>query len=158
MKNWLWFPLVLALAGCNQPNGNEHGNSSESSPSKSNPEMAKRNEIKPAVKVGTDASKIGTDTYQFISVVDSLPQAATADRTQFEQLIFQPSRQLLIRWGTEVSQKDSAVGDEYTICKGALMSLNSWARAVLEQPSLAASKQQVYEGQKKLCEQVVLKH
>ena len=115
----------------------------------------KRAEIKPAVKLSTDASQIGTDTYRFISVVDSLPQSATPDRTQFEQLIFQPSRQLLIRWGTEVSQKDSAVGDEYTICKGALMSLNSWARAVLDQPSLAKSKQQVYEGQKKLCAQVV---
>lgn len=46
--------------------------------------------IKPAAKVGTDASKVGIDTYQLISVVDSLPNTTTPDRTQFEQLIFQP--------------------------------------------------------------------
>ena len=145
MKNWLWLSALLILAGCNQPNGGAHNNS----------EPQKGAEIKAAVKVGTDASKVGTDTYRFISVVDSLPNSATPDRTQFEQLIFQPSRQLLIRWGTEISQKDSAVGDKYTICKGALLSLNTWARAVIDQQSNAASKQEVYQNQKQLCGQVV---
>ncbi len=149
MKNWLWFGLplsaLLVLAGCNQPNTDAQKNN----------EPEQRAAIKPAAKVGTDASKVGIDTYQFISVVDSLPNTTTPDPTQFEQLIFQPTRQLLIRWGTEVSQKDSAVGDKYTICKGALVSLNSWARAVIDQQSNAASKQQVYQNQKQLCAQVV---
>lgn len=140
MKNWLWLSLALVVTGCGQQNGAE---------------PQKKPEIKAAVKVGTDASKIGTDTYQFISVVDSLPTVGTPDPTQFEQLIFQPSRQLLIRWALEVKGTDSVVGDEYTICKVALVSLNSWARAVLEQQSIAKSKQQVYENQKNLCEKVV---
>lgn len=149
MKNWVWLGLplsaLLILAGCNQPSGDAYNNT----------EAQKRTDIKPAVKLGTDASKVGMDTYQFISVVDSLPNTATPNRTQFEQLIFQPSRQLLIRWGTEVSQKDSAVGDKYTICKGALVSLNTWARAVIDQQSNAASKQQIYQNQKQLCAQAV---
>ncbi|XID75864.1 hypothetical protein ACF3NA_04860 [Alkanindiges sp. WGS2144] len=137
MKNWLWFTLALVLAGCNPPQ-----------------EAAQRRaEVKPSTKLGTDASAIGKDTYQFISMVDGLLYAGKPEATQLEQRIFQPSRQLLIRWGTEISQKDTAVGDQYTICKGALISLNSWARTQLEQPERAKGRQQVYEEQKQLCAQ-----
>ena len=145
MKNLLWLSLALMVAGCGQQNTNQQNET----------EPQKKAEIKPAVKLGTDASKIGTDTYQFISVVDSLLMTGTPDRTQFEQLIFQPARQLLLRWGMEIKRTDSVVGDEYTICKAALVSLDSWGRAVLDHPSIAKSKQQVYENQKMLCGKVV---
>ena len=157
MNNWLWLAtaMALGLAGCNQSGNDMQPADPQVSHSNTGAEPQKRPEIKKAVKLGTDASKIGIDTYQFMTLIDGLPKSATPDQVQFEQLIFQPSRQLLIRWGTEVKQTDSVVGDKYTICKAALVSLNSWARAVIDQRSHAQSKQQVYEQHKKLCTEVV---
>lgn len=114
-----------------------------------------KRDIKPAVKLSTDASHIAQQTYQFLVSAEPLLTTQPVNLNQLEQEIFQPVRQLLLRWNTEVKQSDSVVGDQYTICRGALISLDSWARSIQKQIPGQADKQAIFEKQKNLCQHVI---
>ena len=131
--------LLVTLTGCNQSGQDE----------------SHKREIKPAVKLSTDASHIAQQTYQFILKTEPVLMAQPVDISQLEAQVFQPIRQLLLRWNTEVKQSDSVVGDQYTICRGALISLDSWARSIQNQIPGQADKQAIFEKQKSLCEKVL---
>ncbi|RYY78511.1 MAG: hypothetical protein EOO69_10345 [Moraxellaceae bacterium] len=129
--------LATGLSACNQ-SGHEH-----------------KREIKPAVKLSTDASRVAADTNQFLQRAEQLMLSSSTQPDQLETQILLPIRQLLLRWNTEIKQSDSVVGDQYTICRGALVSLDSWTRAVQNQTSGQADKQAVFASQKNLCAQAV---
>jgi hypothetical protein len=143
MKNSLWISTALTLSimltACNQ----------------SGQDAQQKREIKPATKLTTDASKIAQDTYPFLLRAESVLTAQPVPRDELEQQIFQPIRQLLLRWNTEVKQSDSVVGDQHTICRGALISLGSWARSVQDKTASQANKQAIFIKQKNLCKETV---
>lgn len=118
-------------------------------------DAAQKREIKPAAKLSTDASQIARQTYQFLLSTEPLLKSQPVNIDQLEPQVFQPVRQLLLRWNTEIRQSDSVVGDQYTICRGALTSLDSWARSIQSQTAAQATRQAIFEKQKSLCENVL---
>lgn len=114
-------------------------------------------QVKPAAKLSTDASAIARETLTYLQQAEpALEQTAAKARPEaLEKLVFAPVRDLLLHWRTDVKQTDSVVGDQYTICRGALMSFDAWARALLERPDSASEKKQVYLNQKQLCTNMV---
>lgn len=129
--------LGTGLSACNQ-SGQEH-----------------KREIKPAVKLSTDASRVAADTNQFLQRAEQIMLTSPVQPNQYDSQILLPIRQLLLRWNTEIKQSDSVVGDQYTICRGALVSLDSWTRAVQNQTPGQADKQAIFASQKNLCAQAV---
>lgn len=116
-------------------------------------------ELKTVKPVSTDASLIATQVYQFLSQAERLVATLDpANSQQFDQQIFNPVNTLLTRWRLEVKQSDSVAGDQFTICRGALVSLDAWARSVVTQSSNIDNKKQVFENQKQLCGKAVLDH
>lgn len=114
-------------------------------------------QVKPAVKLSTDASALAQKTLSYLQQTEpalSVP-ITTASQDMLEKLVFTPVRELLVQWRMDVKQTDSVVGDQYTICRGALMSFDVWARTLLERPELAGEKKQLYLNQKQLCEKAV---
>lgn len=113
-------------------------------------------QVKPAVKLSTDASGLAQQTLSYLQQAEPLLiQPVNINSDTLEQLVFTPVRDLLVQWRMNVKQTDSVVGDQYTICRGALMSFDTWARALIERPQSAVEKQQQYLNQKKLCETAV---
>lgn len=134
---------ILSVLGCSEANH----------PNDQNAEQ--KIQIKPAVKLGTDASVLAHNTDAFLATINLEQLQTQIDRVLFEQQIFKPVRELLVRWSSEIKQSDSVVGDQYTICRGALISLDAWGRAALDQPKQATLKQQIYRQQQVLCSKAV---
>ncbi len=114
-------------------------------------------QVKPAVKLSTDASGLAQKTLSYLQQSEPvlIQSGSPANQDALEKLVFTPVRELLVQWRMDVKQTDSVVGDQYTICKGALLSFDVWARALLERPESAVEKQQLYLNQKQLCEKAV---
>lgn len=113
-------------------------------------------ELKKVKPLSTDASLIAAEVYQFLlNAEQTIPKLDIANRAQFDEQVFNPANTLLTRWRLEVKQSDSVAGDQFTICRGALISLDAWARSVLDQSSAASTKQEVFVNQKQLCGQAL---
>lgn len=146
-------PLVLVvlfalvgLSGCQKPTTEKQ----------TKDQQDQKIELKVVKPVSTDASSIAAETYQFLLKAEQATSTLDPTHTsQFDQQIFNPVNTLLTRWRLEVKQSDSVAGDQYTICRGALISLDAWARSVIDQSSSMSSKKEVFENQKKLCGQQV---
>lgn len=153
MKHLAIIALGLLLVACGKPVPGTQQQEQQ--------ETAGRNDqayqVKPALKLSTDASSLAEKTLAYLQQAEpALNQSATsASPDTLEKLVFAPVRDLLRHWRTDVKQTDSVVGDQYTICRGTLMSFDAWARALLERPESADEKKQVYLNQKQLCEKVV---
>jgi hypothetical protein len=138
--------VLLVLSGCGQQDSAKPAAKNE----------FKTAELKTVKPLTTDASLIAAEVYQFILKAEqSIATLDPATPQQFEQQIFVPANTLLKRWRLEVKQSDSVVGDQYTICRGALVSLDAWARSVLDQSGAATAKQEVFVKQKQLCAQAL---
>lgn len=133
--------FMMALSGCQKPHPDEkNDNSAESQP-------------KPAPT--NDSYPVAKDVYQFLLQAEPLLAVKTTD---FQKQIYTPIRQLLTRWQLEVKQGDSAIGDQYTICRGALLSLDEWTRSVESDSSSQADKKEIFENQKQICGKRLLSH
>lgn len=142
--------ICCVLTGCG--NSNEAAQHEGSEQRKVTQEKIK---LKPAVKLGTDASGVARATHNYLQTVNIQAIEQQPEKTDFEQQVYKPVRDLMVRWRTEIKQTDSVVGDQYTICFGALKSLDAWARSVEVQAANQNSKNQIYDNQKKLCDQVI---
>lgn len=109
--------------------------------------------IKKPIVPGTDASTVAKESLTYLKQTEpQLNSLGQPNEAQLEALVFSPVRDLLVHWRLDVKQSDSVVGDQYTICRGALMSFDAWARSLIEQPTTRESKKQVYIKQKEICE------
>lgn len=104
--------------------------------------------IQPKQAPTTDAYPVAIDIYGFLLQTEPL---LTAKTTDFQKQIYSPVQQLLTRWQLEIKQSDSVIGDPLTICRGALMSFDSWARSVQDASSSQSDKKTVFEQQKQDC-------
>ena len=157
MKRLAITALGLLLVACGKPATDTHHADQQGA-------TASRDQayqVKPAVKLSTDASGLAQKTMAYLQQAEplldgfSMATDKVADKEVLEKQVFTPVRDLLLHWRTDVKQTDSVVGDQYTICRGALMSFDAWARDLLEHPAGAAEKKQVYLNQKQLCEKVL---
>lgn len=167
MKQWLWLGMRAILCGltsftlvaCGSPSSSDkpgaHQDSQHSQTTAQPSGDRQSYEIKPVQKLGTDASHIAQATAQFLIPAEKII-ASNPQPDQLSQQVFQPVRQLLLRWNTEIKQGDSVVGDQYTICRGALVSLDSWARSVQENSTRQPEKYAMFKRQQRLCNQALL--
>lgn len=165
MKQWLWLGKVallsilatFTLVACGSSGSSDQtgDKTSNQSSDKSGVHHDSQNDVKPVKKLGTDASQIAQATAQFLVPAEQLI-VSKPQPDQLSQQVFQPVRQLLLRWNTEIKQGDSVVGDQYTICRGALVSLDSWARSVQDNSTRQAEKQALFKRQQRLCDQALL--
>lgn len=147
MKQWLWLGMAatVALVGCG---------TSDSNGTELKAHDSKQREIQPVKKLGTDASVIAQDTARFLQQAERV-LLANPQPQQLKQQVFQPAQQLLLRWNTEIKQGDSVVGDQYTICRGALIALDSWARSVQQNSTIQTEKRAFFKRQQGLCDNVL---
>lgn len=156
MKRVVIVGLCGLLLACGKPASEGEQQKHLTGQATSNQSGHEAYQVKPAVKLSTDASGLAQQTLSYLQQTEPLlMQSATSSEDALERLIFTPVRDLLVQWRMNVKQTDSVVGDQYTICRGALMSFDAWARAVIERPQTAVEKQQQYLNQKKLCETAV---
>lgn len=109
--------------------------------------------IQPKKAPTTDAYPVAVDIYGFLLQTEPLLASKTVD---FQKQIYAPVQQLLTRWQLEIKQSDSVIGDPLMICRGALMSFDTWARSVENNDSNQTDKKSVYEKQKQDCGNMLL--
>lgn len=134
-------PAILAssllLQGC--------GNSSE--------EAEKQVEIKPATQITNDATIYAQQAWILINQVDPLLYANAKDRISAE--VRAPIRQLILDWRINVKMTDSVTEGKYALCRKALTSIDSWARAIVENEGQLKQRQANYERDKQQCKTAV---
>ena len=140
--------LPALLVACGQDKNSAQKNESQ----QTQLAHADTNIKKPKVP-GTDASTVAKESLAYLKQTEpQLNNLHQPNEAQLEVLVFAPVRDLLVHWRLDVKQSDSVVGDQYTICRGALISFDAWARSLIEQPASSENKKQVYIKQKQICE------
>lgn len=124
---------TVALQGC--------GNSSNGSEQKV--------EIKAAPKITNDATVYAKNAWDLINQVD--PILYQNQKDQIQTMVREPVRQLTLDWRINVKMTDSVTEGKYALCRKALTSIDSWARAIVENEGQLALRQSTYEADKAKC-------
>lgn len=124
---------TVALQGC--------GNSSNGSEQKV--------EIKAAPKITNDATVYAKNAWDLINQVD--PILYKNQKDQIQTMVRVPVRQLTLDWRINVKMTDSVTEGKYALCRKALTSIDSWARAIVENEGQLALRQSTYEADKAKC-------
>lgn len=124
---------ILALQGCSKPNNG--------------PE--KKVEIQAAPNITNDATVYAQNAWQLINQVD--PILYQHQDALIATQVREPVRKLTLDWRINVKMTDSVTEGKYALCRKALTSLDSWARAVLENEGQLPQRQATYERDKAQC-------
>ncbi|MEB3753866.1 hypothetical protein [Acinetobacter sp. MD2(2019)] len=130
--NLFGLSLLLALGGCNQSSNSE-----------------KKVEIKPAPKQSNDATAYAKQAWHLMNQVE--PLVVPAQKATIDDQVRKPLRELGIAWKINVKMTDSVTEGKYALCRKALTSLDTWARAVKEADPLQADLKQSYLNDKAEC-------
>ncbi len=132
---------VLLTAGllqaCNQPDE----------------QTAAKVEIKAAPKLDNDATIYAQKAWVLINETDVY--VSRKQLNLIEDKVRKPVRKLSTEWRINVKMTDSVTEGKYALCRKALTSLDSWARATLEKDKLMSQKQQDYERDKAQCKDAI---
>jgi hypothetical protein len=124
---------TFALQGCgNSSNGTEE-----------------RVEIKAAPKITNDATVYAQKAWELINQVDPILYQNQVD--QITKNVREPVRQLTLDWRINVKMTDSVTEGKYALCRKALTSIDSWARAIVENEGQLEQRQANYERDKEQC-------
>lgn len=128
---------ALALQAC--------GNSST--------EPKEKVEIKAAPKLTNDATTYAHEAWKLINLVD--PFVYRKQLNLIEEKVRKPVRKLSMDWRINVKMTDSVTEGKYALCRKALTSLDTWARATLEKDGQLMKIQQEYERDKAQCKDAI---
>ena len=128
---------ALALQGCgNSSNGTEE-----------------KVEIKAAPKITNDATVYAQKAWDLINQVDPILYQKQID--QISTAVREPVRQLALDWRINVKMTDSVTEGKYALCRKALTSVDSWARALVEDEGQLVQRQAAYERDKAQCKDAI---
>ncbi len=114
----------------------------------------KKVEIKPAPKLTNDATSYAHEAWTLMNHVD--PYVYRKQLNLIEEKVRKPIRKLSTDWRINVKMTDSVTEGKYALCRKALTSLDTWARATLEKKDGdLLEKQKEYERDKALCKDAI---
>lgn len=142
LKNYPWLCMCLmlmavGLQGC--------GHSSNGTDEKI--------ELKVAPKITNDATVYAQQAWVLINQVD--PVLYNAQTDQIATQVREPVRKLILDWRINVKMTDSVTEGKYALCRKALNSIDSWARAMVENEGQLAQRQANYERDKTQCKTAI---
>lgn len=129
--------MTVGLQGC--------GNSSNGTDEKI--------ELKVAPKITNDATVYAQQAWVLINEVD--PMLYNAQNDQITAQVREPVRKLILDWRINVKMTDSVTEGKYALCRKALNSIDSWARAMVENEGQLAVRQANYERDKAQCKTAI---
>ena len=127
--------LCLGLQGCNKSSSEE------------------KVVIKPAPKLTNDATTYAHKAWDLINQVEPIVQQA--QRAKIESEVRKPLRELGIQWRVNVKMTDSVTEGKYALCRKAMVSLDSWARATANQDADLPQAYADYTRDKALCKDAI---
>jgi len=119
----------------------------------SNEQGTEKVEIKAAPKLDNDATVYAQHAWQLINEAD--PYVYRKQLNLIEEKVRKPIRKLSTDWRINVKMTDSVTEGKYALCRKALTSLDSWARATLDKDKLMGQKQADYERDKEQCKNAI---
>lgn len=106
-------------------------------------------EIKAAPKITNDATVYAQKAWELINQID--PLLYQNQRDQIQGQVREPVRQLILDWRINVKMTDSVTEGKFALCRKALTSIDSWARAIVESEGQLKQRQANYERDKAQC-------
>ena len=122
---WLTFGIFFGLAGCNQSD-----------------DAQKKVVIKPAPKLSNDATAYAKQAWALMNDVE--PLVTATQKAVIDEKVRKPLRELGTAWKINVKMTDAVTEGKYALCRKALTSLDTWARAVKEGDASEKESQQIY--------------
>lgn len=110
-------------------------------------------EIKAAPKLTNDATVYADKAWVLMNNVDVFVYRKQLNL--IEGKVRQPVRKLSIDWRINVKMTDSVAEGKYALCRKALTSLDSWARATLAKDGQLVKNQAEYERDKAQCKDAI---
>lgn len=129
---WLTFGIFFGLAGCNQSD-----------------DAQKKVVIKPAPKLSNDATAYAKRAWALMNDVE--PLVTATQKAVIDEKVRKPLRELGTAWKINVKMTDAVTEGKYALCRKALTSLDTWARAVKEGDASEKESQQIYLQDKAEC-------
>ena len=129
---WLTFGIFFGLAGCNQSD-----------------DAQKKVVIKPAPKLSNDATAYAKQAWALMNDVE--PLVTATQKAVIDEKVRKPLRELGTAWKINVKMTDAVTEGKYALCRKALTSLDTWARAVKEGDASEKESQQIYLQDKAEC-------
>lgn len=132
LMKWLTFGIFFGLAGCNQSD-----------------DAQKKVVIKPAPKLSNDATAYAKRAWALMNDVE--PLVTATQKAVIDEKVRKPLRELGTAWKINVKMTDAVTEGKYALCRKALTSLDTWARAVKEGDASEKESQQIYLQDKAEC-------
>lgn len=110
-------------------------------------------EIKAAPKLTNDATTYANEAWKLMNQVE--PFVYRKQLNLIQDNVRKPVRKLSTDWRINVKMTDSVTEGKYALCRKALTSLDSWARATLEKDGQLVKTQQQYELDKAQCKDAI---
>ncbi len=134
-----------ALMAC----GGSQSSSSTNRPAETQTPTEQKSGIQPAQKLSPDATAHAQRAWDFLNQVEPLLKDKKID--QLDVNVRQPIRQLTEEWMTQVKMTDAVTEGKYAMCRKSLISMDAWARELLQNGSQIEKKQESYLRDKALC-------
>ncbi|WP_323127186.1 hypothetical protein [Acinetobacter pollinis] len=122
--------VMLALSACNNNNG-------------------QKVEIKPAPKLSKDATAYAKKSWELMNQVEPLVENRAL--AQIDNEVRRPLRELGSQWMINVKMGDSVAEGNFALCRKAMVSLDTWARAVQAKSNSENEDKLNYLHNKQLC-------
>ncbi|WP_010114856.1 hypothetical protein [Acinetobacter sp. P8-3-8] len=119
----------------------------------SSTEPKEKVEIKAAPKLTNDATTYAKEAWKLMNQVE--PFVYRKQLNLIQENVRKPVRKLSTDWRINVKMTDSVTEGKYALCRKALTSLDSWARATLEKDGQLVKTQQEYERDKAQCKDAI---
>ncbi|MBF7682390.1 hypothetical protein I2F27_03470 [Acinetobacter sp. B5B] len=125
---------AVVLTGCNQ---------------KDEPKVV----IKPAPKLTKDATQYAKESWGLMTSLDEKLLDGSFKQNQIDDEVRKPLRELGNRWMINVKMGDSVAEGNFALCRKAMVSLDSVARAIQaqENPSILENTKKTYLRDKTVC-------
>lgn len=109
--------------------------------------------LKPAPKLSNDATAYAQEAWKLINEIE--PFVYRKQLNLIEEKVRKPVRKLSTDWRINVKMTDSVTEGKYALCRKALTSLDSFARATLEKDQGLNQKKSDYERDKTQCKDAI---
>ncbi|NHB57234.1 hypothetical protein G9F32_04190 [Acinetobacter sp. 194] len=116
-------------------------------------EPEKKVEIKTAPKITNDATVYAQKAWDLINQID--PILYQNQVAQINKDVREPVRKLNLDWRINVKMTDSVTEGKYALCRKALTSIDSWARAIVENEGQLEQRKATYERDKTQCKDAI---
>ncbi|WP_336885473.1 hypothetical protein [Acinetobacter nectaris] len=122
--------MMLGLTACNNNNG-------------------QKVEIKPAPNLSKDATAYAKKSWELMNQVE--PMVENHELIKIDSEVRKPLRELSSQWMINVKMGDSVAEGNFALCRKAMVSLDTWARAVQANDDSQTDAKGSYLHNKGLC-------